>query len=125
MASGSTTPGWRRGAHYGALTDLPTWGSAHPGFSLMLKAWTQLVGGTTAYAIPALVASILGPPAVYLGLRWRRFAPSVAALLAAILVVADIHTLYAGHVKPYTLDFLVVLVLALVLPSLAELKSPA
>src|SRR4029077_7519710 len=44
----------------------------------------------------------------------------VAALCAAALVVADVHILYSTRVKPYTLDVLVVLGLALVLPRLAR-----
>lgn len=108
------------GALHGGLSELAMRGSAHPGFTLMLQGWDAVIGGDPwTLAVPAFVASVLGPPVVYLGLRHLGFARSVAGLLGAILVVAEVHVLYAGRVKSYTMDTLVVMVLAVALPALA------
>ena len=108
------------GALHGGLSELAMRGSAHPGFTLMLQGWDAVIGGDPwTLAVPAFVASVLGPPVVYLGLRHLGFARSVAGLLGAVLVVADVHALYAGRVKSYTMDTLVVMVLAVALPALA------
>ena len=108
------------GALHGTPSQIAIRGSAHPGFTLLLQAWNALThSAPNGLAIPALVAGILGPPLVYLGLRRLRFAAPTAGLLASVLVVADIHATYSGRVKSYTFDTAGIMVLAAVLPSLA------
>ena len=109
------------GAIHGHPLQLFMVGSGHPGFTGTLMIVSRLTGAnSSAMAYPAFVAGVLGAPLLFLALRRFGYARSVAALCAAALVVADVHILYSTRVKPYTLDVLVVLGLALVLPRLAR-----
>lgn len=79
-------------------------------------------GGDAALAYPALIAGTLGPPLLYLGLRACGYERSVGALLGAALAAAGTDIVYSGRVKAYTMDLLVVLALALVVPRLLRTR---
>jgi hypothetical protein len=109
------------GAILGHPGNLLTVGSGHPGFTAILMAVDRLGGGELAYlGVPSLVFGALGPPALYLGLRSFGYERAISAIISAALVVAPIPILYAGRVKGYTLDTLVVLLLAVAIPPLAR-----
>jgi len=109
------------GAIKGSFGELLTVGLRQPVFAFVLMAWSRVAGGSTASMVtPALIAGTLGPPALYLTLRWHRFARSVSLLLGAVLTVCETHVIYSSRAKPYTLEVLVVLLLAVVVPWLAS-----
>jgi hypothetical protein len=111
------------GAVRGSLSQFFAVGSGHPGFTTALMAVSRLTdGSSSALAYPSLVAGTLGPPLVYLALRWFGYAPSIGALVAAALVVGDHHIIYSGRVKSYVIDTLIVLGLAVIVPRLARMK---
>jgi hypothetical protein len=86
----------------------------------------DLGGDLRSLAYPALIAGASAPPALYLGFRSFGFARSISVLMASALLISDIHILYSGRVKAYTLDTLVVLGLAVALPRLAKVTwTPA
>lgn len=108
------------GVREGSLDNLLTVGQTQPGWALELKAWTSVAGtGARAAVVPALVAGTLGPPALYVTLRWFRFARSTALLLGSMLAVSTIHIIYSTRVKTYTTDVLVVLGLSVLVAWLA------
>jgi hypothetical protein len=110
------------GATNGSLSHLFTVGADHPGFTLVLMAWTRLGGSFESTAYPALIAGILGPPALYLVLRYLGIARSISALLGTALAAAHIHIMYSGRVKTYTLDVLIVLALVVVVARLSSTR---
>src|SRR5215211_2003383 len=110
------------GATKGSLSHLLTVGADHPGFTLFLMAWTRLGGSFESTAYPALIAGTLGPPALYLVLRYLRIARSISALLGATLAAAHIHIMYSGRVKTYTVDVLIVLGLVAAVAGLANTR---
>lgn len=104
-------------------SDLFTVSADHPGFILTLMGWRDLTGGSdAALTYLALAAGTLGPALLYLGLRWCGYERSISALLAAALVVAETHVVYSGRVRTYTIDLLIVLALALVVPRLTRIS---
>lgn len=105
------------------LSQLLVVGSNHPGFTAVLMAWDLVApAGAASMTLPALVAGALGPPLLYLYLRWFRFARSISVLLAAALVVADTHVLYSGRVKTYVIDVLVVMALTVLVARLGRVR---
>jgi hypothetical protein len=110
------------GAILGSPRELLSVGSGHPGFTAILMAVVRLGGGDLAsLGWPSLVFGVLAPPALYLGLRSFGYERAVSAIVSAALVVAPIPILYSGRVKGYTLDTLVVLLVAVAIPFLARL----
>jgi hypothetical protein len=105
----------------GSLSHLFTIGADHPGFTLLLMAWTRLGGTIESTSYPAFIAGTLGPPALYLVLRRLGFARSISVLLGATLAAANIHIMYSGRVKTYTLDVLIVLGLVVAVAGLANI----
>lgn len=96
-------------------------GSAHPGFTLLLRAFIQVgVSNPMHLTYFILLAGSAGPPVIYLYLRYFRYPRSVCTLLAAALVVAHVHLLYSGRLKGYVLDS--VLIVGLV--ALATAMAP-
>jgi hypothetical protein len=111
------------GAIYGHVSNLITVGSAHPGFTLLLMTWHAVGGGSLrSLSFPAFVAGVAAAPLVYLGLRSFGYERSICCLLAAIVVVSDVHIQQSGRVKGYTIDVLLVLLLAVALPRLARVR---
>jgi hypothetical protein len=109
------------GAVHGRVADLLTVGSAHPGFTLLLKVWGHIGGGgLRSFAYPSLAVGVVGAPLLYLGLRWLKFPRSICTLAAAVLVISDVHVIYSGHVKAYTFDTAFVILLVAMLPTLAR-----
>jgi hypothetical protein len=105
------------------LSELLTVGFDHPGFTAGLMAWSRITGGSDAtLAYPVLVAGALGPGLLYLALRWLGYARSIGVLLGAALVAAQTDIVYSGRIKTYTIDVLIVLGLALVIPRLARMR---
>jgi hypothetical protein len=95
-------------------------GSAHPGFTITLRLFHDVVSsdvGRLAY-VPFL-AGCVAAPCMYIWLRSLRFARSLSLLLAVPLVIGKIPVLYAGRVKPYTLDVVLVIAVFVALPRLA------
>jgi len=109
------------GAVKGSLSQLLTVSFDHPGFTLLLRAWWPLTG-EDSLRLPylALIAGTLSPPALYMVLCRLGFARSISALLGAALVASEMDIIYSERVKTYTLDLLVVLGLALLVPVLAR-----
>lgn len=108
------------GAWKGSLSEVVSVGQSQPGFTAGLMAWTRLFGAsTTSLVTPALIAGALGPPGLYVVLRWFDFSRPIALLAGAALSSAQIHILYSYHVKTYTTDVLVVLGLAVAVRHLA------
>jgi hypothetical protein len=110
------------GSTEGSLSHLLTVGADHPGFTLLLMAWTRLGGSIESTSYPAFVAGTLGPPSLYLVLRRLGFERSISALFGATLAAAHIHIMYSGRVKTYTLDMLIVLGLVVAVAGLANTK---
>jgi len=110
------------GSTEGSLSHLFTVGADHPGFTLVLMAWTRLGWSIESTSYPAFIAGTLGPPALYLVLRRLGFERSISALLGATLAAADIHIMYSGRVKTYTLDMLIVLLLVVAVAGLANTR---
>jgi hypothetical protein len=109
------------GAMLGSPGDLLSVGSGHPGFTAVLMAVDRLGSGDLVYlGVPSLVFGVLVAPALYLGLRSFGYERAISTILSAALAVAPIPILYSGRVKGYTLDTLVVLLVAIVLPVLAR-----
>ncbi len=110
------------GAAHGEIGSLMMTGTGHPTFTALLMAVNALGGGSiTHLSWPAFLAGIAAAPALYLALRHLGFARSIVLLLSAALVVNDVHVLYAGRVKGYTLDTLLVIGLAVAIPALARI----
>jgi hypothetical protein len=109
------------GARHGSLTELITVGQTQPGFTTGLMVWTRLFGmSTVSLVTPAWIAGTIGPPALYLGLRWFGYARSVAFLVGAALSSAQLHIIYSYHVKTYNFDVLIILGLAVAVGYLAR-----
>jgi hypothetical protein len=104
---------------HGSPAQLLWVGWAHPGFTAILMAWGALMGNDAVrFAYPVFVAGVLSPGLLYLALRWFGYARAIALVLGAALLAATVHIEYSGRVKPYVIDTLVVLGLAVVLPRL-------
>ncbi|MEO6629889.1 MAG: hypothetical protein ABIP03_15125 [Aquihabitans sp.] len=109
------------GAIYGHPQTLLTAGSGHPMFTALLMAINRVgTGSTTDLGVPSLVAGVISPALLYAALRFTRFERSVSTIVAATLVVAPIPILYSGRVKGYTLDTVLMLGLAIVVPLMAK-----
>jgi hypothetical protein len=109
------------GAAEGSFGQLITIGAVQPGFGFELMVWSRIFGsGASTMVVPAMIAGALGPPALYLVLRKFGYAVSVSVLLGAALTVCETAILYSGHVKSYTADVLVILLLCVLLPWLAR-----
>jgi hypothetical protein len=109
------------GAIYGRASQIVIRGSAHPGFTVLLMAWHKVGGGSLrSLAFPALVAGVAAAPLLYLGLRSFEYERSICALLAALVVISDVDIQQSGRVKGYTIDVVLVLLLAVALPRLAR-----
>jgi hypothetical protein len=110
------------GAAEGSLSRLFTVGADHPAFTLVLMGWTRLGGDFESMSYLALIAGTLGPPSLYFVLRHLGVERSISTVLGATLVAANIHIMYSGRVKTYTLDVLIVLGLVVAIAALAGTK---
>lgn len=109
------------GAIEGSVSDIPMTGGAHPGYTLMLMIQHDLVGGNVArFVLVTFLFGVLGPSVVYACLRSLRYGRAGSLLVAAALMVTPSHVAYSGRVKSYTIDVVLVMGLAAVLPRLAE-----
>lgn len=104
-----------------SLRQLLAVSEGQPGFGLLLMAWSRVFGaGSTSMVTPALIGGALGPPVIFLGLRWFRYSRAIAALTGALLVIVAMHINFSTHVKSYTIDLLIVIVVAIVVTVLAR-----
>jgi hypothetical protein len=104
-------------------SQLLTAGIDHPGFLVFLDGWNVVTGGSDAgLTYPALAAGVLSGPFLFLALRAIGYERSIGALFGALLAAAATDIVYSGRVKTYTVDLLIVLGLAMVLPRLTRLK---
>jgi hypothetical protein len=95
----------------------------HPGYTVLLKGWWDLPGGSDAsWAYPALIAGTLSPPLLYLALRGCGYERSISALLGAALAAAQADIIYSGRLRTYTIDVLIVLGVAMIVPRLARMR---
>jgi hypothetical protein len=109
------------GAVRGSVAEIPLTGAAHPGFTLLLWVQHHLLGGDVEHlALLPYVVGIVGPAAIYLGLRRLGYGRTSCLLPAAALVVAAAHVTYSARVKAYPIDTVAVMALAVVLPTLAR-----
>ncbi len=98
--------------HLDSLADVARVGITTPGFTLLAKLWFTLVGfSATAAQVPALVAGVVAPGAIYLLGRRMGMAmvPSVAAGL--FMALSPQHLVDSTRFKQYTLESLAGLVL--------------
>ncbi len=93
----------------GNVPDLFVVGSVAPGFALVLRIWSSIAGRSTlALQMPAFVAGVLLPAAVYLLARtWKRHQAS-ALFSAAIVLTAQWAVTYSARVKSFSVDALLV-----------------
>jgi len=104
-------------------SDLFAVSADHPGYTAFLIGWQALGGGSdAALTYPTLAAGVLGPALLYLGLRYSGYERSIGVLLGAALAVAATYVVYSGRVKDYTIDVLIVLALALIIPRLTAIR---
>jgi hypothetical protein len=104
-------------------SDLFAVSADHPGYTALLIGWRALGGGSdAALTYPTLAAGTLGPALLYLALRYCGYERSIGVLLAAALAVAATDVVYSGRVKTYTIDVLIVLALALIIPRLTGIR---
>lgn len=109
------------GATDGSLGELLSVSTLHPGFSALLMGWARLVPDTPGWMVlPALLAGACLPAAVVWAARRLDVRPTVAVLVASLAVVAPTHVIYSGRIKPYTLETLAILVLAVSLGRLSR-----
>ena len=95
-----------------SLHDVLLVGVTAPGFAMILKGWLSVAGFSELNAqLPAFVAGVLTPPALFVVLRRRGVGRMAAAVGALVLVASVVYMTYATRVKQYTLDSLVVLIL--------------
>jgi hypothetical protein len=95
----------------------------HPGFTAALMGWSHLTGGSDAsLTYPALIAGVLSPPLLYLALRGCGYERSISALLGAALAAAHTDIVYSGRIRSYTIDVLIVLGLAMIVPRLIRTR---
>jgi hypothetical protein len=105
------------------LSDLFAVSADHPGFTALLMGWRAIGGGSdAALTYPTLAAGVLGPALLYLALRYCGYERSIGVLLGAALAVAATDVVYSGRVKTFTIDVLIVLALALIVPRLTRLR---
>jgi hypothetical protein len=104
-------------------SDLFAVSADHPGYTALLIGWRALgFGGDAQLAWPTLAAGALGPALLYLALRYCGYERSISVLMGAALAVAATDVVYSGRVKTYTIDVLIVLGLALVIPRLTRMR---
>ena len=109
------------GAIRGSIADIPMTGGAHGGYTLLLWLQHHVVGGDVErLVLPTFLFGVIGPAIVYGCLRSLRYTRAGCFLAAAALVVTPSHITYSGRVKSYTLDVVLVAVLAALLPRLSE-----
>ena len=106
-----------------SASDLFAVSADHPGYTALLIGWRAIGGGSDAVlTYPTLAAGALGPGLLYLALRYCGYERSLSVLLGAALAVAATDVVYSGRVKTYTIDVLIVLALALIVPRLTRLS---
>jgi hypothetical protein len=110
------------GAVFGAPSQILSVGSTHPTFTLSLMGIDRLGGGDQAFVVPALVAGVLAPALLFALARRCGLGAGAAGLAAAALATSEILVTYAGRAKPYTLDVVVVLVVAAAMPVVTRLR---
>ena len=98
-----------------ALTGTTSWSQAFkmagtaPGFVAVLHVWLPLSSSPIMAVLPALGVGILGLVSVVLVLRRLRAESWVVALGVATIALSPVAVATSGHVKQYTLDFLLAL----------------
>jgi hypothetical protein len=108
------------GAIYFTPSQLIAAGSAHPGFTVSLRLFHEVVSAdVTRLPYVPFLAGWIAAPCTYLWLRSLRVARSLCLLIAVPLVIGEIPVLYSGRVKPYTLDVLLVIAIFVALPRMA------
>jgi hypothetical protein len=109
------------GAVNGSLGDIPMTGGAHAGYTLLLWVQHHLVGGDVArLVIVTFTFGVIGPAIVFGCMRSLRYERVTSLLAAAAVVVTPSHVTYSGRVKSYTIDVVLVMVVATVLPRVSE-----
>ncbi|MEM8706439.1 MAG: glycosyltransferase family 39 protein [Actinomycetota bacterium] len=113
---------WVAYAHRAPWGDLTEIALGAPGFSILLRLWSEVVGfGTFRIQFIPLVAALAAPPLAYWLLRRRT--GLVAALAGALWIVfSPVHLVYSGRIKQYSLD--VVFSLLIVHLSWRAIESP-
>lgn len=108
------------GVTRGGWSDLPAVSTDHPGFSFGLMTLHRLgLDRAESFAIPVFVVGALLGSVLYLGLR-RAFDRAIALPLAALAAVSVEHAAFAGRVKTYAIDPVVIIGLALLVGYLAS-----
>jgi hypothetical protein len=105
------------------LDDLLRIGFTSPGFLVVLRLWSGLAGETaTTLQVLPLALGVVGPPlCFYVARAWgARLGPAVLA--GALLAVAPTHRIYSTHVKHYTAE--VVMALLLLWGAAAVIREP-
>ena len=109
------------GATGGSPAELFAVSTLHPGFSALLMSWAQLVPHTTTWmALPALLAGACLPAAIVWAAARLDVRPAVALGVGTLAVMAPTHVVYSGRVKPYTLETLAIVVMAVAIERLCR-----
>jgi hypothetical protein len=109
------------GASGGSPGELFAVSTLHPGFSALLMAWARLVPDTTTWmAVPALLAGACLPAVVVWASARLAVRPAIALGAGTLAVLAPTHVVYSGRVKPYTLETIAIVVLAVALGPLSR-----
>lgn len=114
------------GATGGSPGELFAVSTLHPGFSALLMGWARLVPDTTTWvALPALLAGTALPAVVVWAAARLDVRPVVALGVGTLAVMAPTHVIYSGRVKPYTLETLAIVALAVALGPLSRRRWEA
>jgi hypothetical protein len=104
-------------------SDLFAVSADHPGYTALLIGWRDLgLGSDAQLTWPTLAAGVLGPALLYLALRYCGYERSIGVLMGAALAVAATDVVYSGRVKTFTIDALIVLGLAVIIPRLTRIR---
>jgi Dolichyl-phosphate-mannose-protein mannosyltransferase len=95
-----------------SVRELSVVGLTAPGFAALFKGWIGLVGFSSVKAqlLPFLFG-VAASPALYVVLVRRGVSRLAAATGAALIAFSTIHATYSTHVKQYTLEAFVAIVL--------------
>lgn len=102
---------WVALASRAELGELRTVGATAPGFAVILRAVTAVIGASsTALQLVPFLSGVVGPATVFVVARRCHLDRPAAAVAAAVLLTSPVGVTYATRVKPYALDTLLILV---------------
>jgi hypothetical protein len=95
-----------------------------PGFALLLRTWLGVVGFTELHAqMLPFVAGVAAPPLLYVVALRRGFAPRPAMIATALLSASAVRATYSTHVKQYSIELLIAVLILFVSLGLVDRRS--